>query len=520
MPSSNLYLNRYYLGRWYASYRFIITFSLLLIAFITHYSNVLDLPHSQLYLTLLFFYFVINSAQWLSLIFLRFAIPSQLLGFFIIDALFFNALTYANEHINLQLSILFVTTIFAASLLLEQKKALSVTLVSVICIIYPHFIGSIFDFSALNNIGNSALLAILLFGVYALGQFSIRRFQLLERVNLTQAAELQRLQEISRSVLNQVETGYLAVDENFHVVFTTPAACQFLAIAPTYSYRKQPLYSIQPHLFDALYVDGYPKGEKFQFTVEQNNCHLHIQVQELHLPNQTLTLLVLEDARTLNQRVQQLKLAALGQLSASIAHEIRNPLAAIMQANQLMLDSSSAQQQMLHDMIHKQAERINKIVQDTLSMARSHKIQPNLIDLAQFIPMFLGEDLADSQHNINVSIEKNCVIYFDDVQFRQVLINLLRNALRHNDSAQNNVELHIYTQHNHSIIEVRDFGSGVATHDIASLFRPFFSTSINGTGLGLYLSHSFCEANQAKLYYVEQQKGACFRIECVRFTIS
>ena len=65
-------------------------------------------------------------------------------------------------------------------------------------------------------------------------------------------------------------------------------------------------------------------------------------------------------------------------------------------------------------------------------------------------------------------------------------------------------------------IEVRDFGDGVAKQDQTALFQPFFSTSINGTGLGLYLSHSFCEANQAKLYYVEQKIGACFRIECPR----
>ncbi|MGG6831148.1 UNVERIFIED_CONTAM: ATP-binding protein, partial [Staphylococcus haemolyticus] len=67
-------------------------------------------------------------------------------------------------------------------------------------------------------------------------------------------------------------------------------------------------------------------------------------------------------------------------------------------------------------------------------------------------------------------------------------------------------------------IDVRDFGSGVATHDQELLFKPFFSTSIHGTGLGLYLSHSFCEANQAQLNYISQEQGACFRISCQRVT--
>ena len=517
MLNGTAQLTRYNLGRWYASYRFIIALSLLLITTITQYVDAVASSYPIFYLFLLGLYFICASLQWLLLRFTHhFPIHRQFLALFIVDVVILSSLTFASDGPSLQISLLFVMTIFSASLLLERKKSLIITLISVICVIYQHFIGSLFNMSSMNNIGNSALLAFLFFGVYALGQLAVGRFQNLESTNFSQAQELRRLQEINSYILDQIEIGYIVLDENYHVVLTTPAACHFLAIHQNFSYQKQPLYSIQPELFDTLHFEGLIDGEIFEFEAKNSLYQLQIQVQKLKIPNQSLTLLVLQDARTLNQRVQQLKLAALGQLSASIAHEIRNPLAAISQANELLTESLPAEHHLLTGMISKQSKRIDKIVQDTLNMVRNKETRASLVDLAQFIPQFLTEDLADALSKIDTFIEKEVAIYFDESQLRQVLINLLRNALRHNSNQQQAIELHVYTQHNHARIEVRDFGSGVATTDIASLFKPFFSTEINGTGLGLYLSHSFCEANQAKLYYVEQQQGACFRIECLR----
>ena len=109
---------------------------------------------------------------------------------------------------------------------------------------------------------------------------------------------------------------------------------------------------------------------------------------------------MLQDAQKINQRVQQLKLAALGQLSASIAHEIRNPLAAITQANELM-QTNDPQQELLQNMIAKQASRIDKIIGDTLSMARSKETYPTLIDVAAFLEHFIVEDLPDVKDQID-----------------------------------------------------------------------------------------------------------------------
>ena len=326
--------------------------------------------------------------------------------------------------------------------------------------------------------------------------------------------ELNRLQNLNRYILEQIELGYLVLDENCHIVLSNPAACMLLGIPPLYAYDKFPLYKVQPDLFELLKFDQLKNGEKFQFESQLSLYHMHIEVQKLIVPHQTLTLLVLQDARKLNQKVQQLKLAALGQLSASIAHEIRNPLAAIVQANELLADSDLDQQQRLSQMIAKQALRIDCIIQDTLNMVRNKETYPTQLQLNQFIPTFLQEDLSDVAQQINYNIQDKMAITFDEAQLRQILINLLRNAIRHNVPAHAKIELNIYTHESNVRIDVRDFGSGVASQDLAYLFQPFFSTEITGTGLGLYLSRSFCEANQAELNYVEQKQGACFRIEC------
>ena len=513
--STNIQLNQYRLGVWYASYRLFIGCCLLLVYLLTYEQLFSNYQYPILYRSVLIGFIFISAFQLLSLKHVRKRIPLQLTLLFIIDVISLSLLTFATDGPNLQLSLLFVITIFASCVLVDKQKALIITLIAVITLVYQHFIGTLFSISSLNTIGNSAVLAFLFFVVYGSWQIAVRRFQVLENLNFYQSQELDQLQNINRYILEQTELGYLVLDENWHMVLSNPAACALLGISPIYAHDKYPLYKAQPDLFELLKFDQLKNGEKFQFTSQLSRFQIQIEIQKLQVPNQTLTLFVLQDAQKINQRVQQLKLAALGQLSASIAHEIRNPLAAITQANELM-QLNDPQQELLHNMIAKQASRIDKIIGDTLNMARSKETYPTLIDVASFLERFIVEDLPDVKDQIDYRISDQAQIQFDEQQLRQVLINLIRNAIRHNAAEAEHIHIRVYSYKNLVHIDVCDFGEGVATQDQSTLFQPFFSTSINGTGLGLYLSHSFCEANQAKLYYVEQKIGACFRIECPR----
>lgn len=510
-----IYQTIYRLGTQYAAYRLIIAFSLIIIFFITLKNQ----PDQYLYPSIYFYstavFTVLAALQMMLLKLFPHGVNHQFLGFFIVDIPFLSLLFFSMHGPNLAISILFVITVFAANFLLSRNKALLITLASVITIIYQQFFASFFDFSNLNNISNSALLAFLFFAVYGLGQIAINRFNVLESLNTHQALELFKLQNINRYILEQIEVGYLVLDENYKIIVSNPAACLLLGISPLYAHEQYNLSAFQPDLFEIIKNAVMQDGQRFQFQSHQSAYHVDIRVQKLIVPQQALTLLVLEDSQKINQKVQQLKLAALGQLSASIAHEIRNPLASIVQANELMLYSSDEQRHTLHQMIGRQTYRINGIIKDTLDIAKNKKIEATKIYLQAFFEDLLLHDLNDVKEKIKTEIPAKTFIYFDDTHLRQVLINLIRNAIRHNDPSVDQILIIVFKKEYSICIDVVDYGQGVTKQDISQLFQPFFSTEIDGTGLGLYLSQTICEANQAKLIYVEQkQQGACFRIEC------
>ncbi|NUF99909.1 PAS domain-containing protein [Acinetobacter oleivorans] len=503
------------MGTWYGLYRLIIAVSLNIILVLTDAQIDNSLQQPALYSYTLLGYSILSLLQLLCFKFVATQATKQLILFFVVDVICLSLLTFSVGEPNLQLSLLYVIAIFTSAILLSARMSLLITLLAVIAVIYQRFVGSLFDYNNLNTIGNSALLAFLFFVVHGIGQIAVQRFKLLEALTFHQSIELYQLQNINRYILEQIEEGYLVLDENYDIVLSNPAACSLLGIPPQFASEKYPLAKWHPDLFEILKFDNLQEGDRFIFESRLSAYSINIKVQHLVVPQQALTLLILQDAQQINQQAQQLKLAALGQLSASIAHEIRNPLAAIVQANELLKDSDSEQQNTLRRMIGKQTKRIDSIVQDTLGLASSERTYPIQIELNNFIKTLLDEDLLDVKHAIQLKISDSSLkLLFDEKQLRQVLINLVRNALRHNAPDSPYVLINIHSQTNKIYIDVIDYGEGVSKRDISQLFKPFFSTEINGTGLGLYLSHSFCEANHAKLTYVEQKQGACFRMEC------
>jgi len=225
----------------------------------------------------------------------------------------------------------------------------------------------------------------------------------------------------------------------------------------------------------------------------------------------------LEDRNALEERAQQLKLAAMGRLTASIAHEIRNPLAAISNASQLLAEEAdNAMQRRLAEIVRENTGRLNRLVEDVLRVARRDTPLSDAFDLQGFVRDWVEEFIRDRTIAEGTLIVTGFhgpeLVKFEQSHLRQVLFNLVDNALRYCSRGPASVEIYLESprdQEGRVKLWIVDDGAGVAPADRAAMFEPFFTTHARGTGLGLYLAREFCMANHADLAYeLLRRKGA------------
>jgi two-component system sensor histidine kinase PilS (NtrC family) len=237
----------------------------------------------------------------------------------------------------------------------------------------------------------------------------------------------------------------------------------------------------------------------------------------------TGTLIFLEDATAMARQAQQLQLAALGRLTASIAHEIRNPLGAISHAGQLLAESSNLDE---HDhrltrIIEEQSRRMNTIVENIMQLSRRDRSTPQIIELKPFLHNFAHElcianNLDDNTIGVNVTPEV-LQVRFDPTHLYQILTNLCQNALRYSEDYPGLPRVEIRAamteETGRPFVDILDHGAGIEPEVVEQIFEPFFTTSTTGTGLGLYISRELAESNQAHLNYEPVATGgSCFRI--------
>jgi len=228
-------------------------------------------------------------------------------------------------------------------------------------------------------------------------------------------------------------------------------------------------------------------------------------------------LIYLEDMERVQSQAQQLKLAALGRLTANMAHEIRNPLAAISHAAELLVEEDSDPlHQRLARIIHDNTRRLNRLVTEVLELGRRDRAQPETLRWRVFLSGFLEElALHDASAARRIHIgEGDVELRFDRGHLYRILWNLLANALRHASAADGAVRLEARAAAVANAVELHiiDDGPGVDEGQRNQVFEPFFTTHGAGTGLGLYIARELCEASGARLELLDQRPGAHFRI--------
>lgn len=265
-----------------------------------------------------------------------------------------------------------------------------------------------------------------------------------------------------------------------------------------------------------------PSRQVLPFKITEGSPLLQPTFIEQYYQAKRQIIIFLDDTTQVVQKAQHLKLASLGRLTASIAHEIRNPLGAIDHAAQLLFESQALDKHDLRltQIIQDNSRRMNTIIENILQLSRQRRAEPEAINLSNAVRQFTERFNLVKRSNVNLHLHitaDNIISHIDQQQLYQVLENLVSNGLYHSQKkhpiAEVWIRLYLKSNTEQPILEVSDNGEGVPFVQQSQIFEPFFTTENKGTGLGLYISAQLCESNAARLDYVNRDaKGACFRI--------
>jgi two-component system sensor histidine kinase PilS (NtrC family) len=336
-----------------------------------------------------------------------------------------------------------------------------------------------------------------------------------ERVARERGVELENQLRINELVIQDVQDGVLVVDSDERVRLANRAASMEIGeavltgralrdlsaalAARLAEWRANPRARLDPVVFATSGRRGQPR------------------FQTVGVAGLPLVLVFLEDLSRLEEEARQLKLVALGRLTANIAHEIRNPLSAITHASDLMSEENRAEGRLrLSQIIRDNASRLNRMVGDIMELSRRDRADPEPLELASYLSVFADEFTQYEklpQGCLRLVVPRGVTVQSDRVHLNQVLWNLVHNAWRHSRRNPGSVTIEVRNDGNRVELDVIDDGAGVPEPVRSQLFEPFFTTFSKGTGLGLYIARELAAANGASLDYVPRGAGATFRMQ-------
>jgi two-component system, NtrC family, sensor histidine kinase PilS len=344
------------------------------------------------------------------------------------------------------------------------------------------------------------LLAIGYFATAGVTGWLAARVAANERLARQRGRELATQTRVNQLVIEDMNDGVLVLDRAGRVVQHNPQAQQLLGAATLLG------ASI------ATLVPGFAGSAEIEVAGRD------IRLRPLARGAEEFSVLLVEDTTLAREQAQQLKLAALGRLTANIAHEIRNPLAAISHATELLREEKRGEdRERLTRIIHDNAGRLERLVSDVLQLNKRDRVSAAPLRLHPWIGGFIAEFVANEQvpaERVVLDTRREAWIEFDREHLHQVMWNLLRNAARYARPEAGAIRIRLDGYADRVELSVIDNGPGVAAPIQGQLFEPFFTTEAKGTGLGLYLARELCAANRATLEYVNDGAGAHFRIRC------
>jgi two-component system sensor histidine kinase PilS (NtrC family) len=438
------------------------------------------------------------------------------------DILAITLLTHASGGISSGLGLLIAISIANGSLLMGGRLALLYAALASLAVLTEQVYAQLNNLFSDTAYTQGGLLGITFFAVALLAHGLSHRVKETERLARQRSLDLANMAQLNEFVIQHMHTGVLVVDRDGKIRLINETARELLGIAKDEA--GQPLSNATPEL--ALLVSNWhrnPHTPQTAFRPQRGGADLKPQLTLLGTDASSGTLIFLEDTAQVSEQAQQMKLASLGRLTASIAHEIRNPLGAISHAGQLLAESPqlSRGDQRLTEIIKDNSIRVNDVIETVLQLSRRERARPEFLWLSswteQFVDNFCRSRMVDpGLFKVEIGII-DFQIQADPRQLSQVVSNLCDNALKF--SSVQGISPHIRLEgglelgRSRPFLDVIDNGPGIPVENARQIFEPFFTTGAKGTGLGLYIAKELCEINKIDLKYVPAvSTGSCFRL--------
>jgi len=456
-----------------------------------------------------------------------FAIRWQLLEFnaqvyahVMLDITAITLLMHASGSVGSGLGMLLIVAIAGGSLLMEGRTARLFAAIATLAVLaeqlYSKMEGALPDASYTQ----AGLLGASFFATAILAHVLAKRLRESEALAESRGVDLANMAQLTEYIIQRMQTGIVVIDNNKNIRLINESATNLLG-NPALS-EGCTMNSLSSDLIEQLETwQQYPASEPRKFHPTEISAEIIPRFANLGCEKNSGTLIFLEDTTAMAQQAQQLKLASLGRLTASIAHEVRNPLGAISHAGQLLAESPhlDSGDRRLTEIITEQSQRVNTIVKNIMQLSRRDRAQPEELFLRpwgeQFIHEFLNhEKISPAQIRLEID-PADLQVRFDSSQLLQILWNLCHNSIQHGAGNQAPA-LVLRGGYSHQFyspyLDIIDNGAGIVPDMVHNIFEPFFTTAADGTGLGLYIARELCESNQARLNYLATDAGGHFRI--------
>ena len=502
--------------RYFNFYRFCIA-GMLFASSLFHPSSLSILSPDQgvFHLAVTSLYLLATTASLVGLHYYRRRFNMQLSMHVLIDVLVLTLLIHTGGGLRSGLGAMMLVTLAGAGLVGQGRLVLFYAAVATLAVLFEQsYLSMSLDFEMVDFF-QAGLFSTGFFGVEISARLLARRVIANEELARKRGVDLKNQTLISQRVIEDMQDGVLVLSRSGWVKQHNPRAEQLLGLGDP-SERMLVNYSTE---LARGFSDWCERAVNEPVLIRAPASGMQLRARFVSTESSERDVLVfLEDMGRLQEQARQLKLAALGRLTANIAHEIRNPLSAINHAGELLQEENFGHTgERLLRIVLDNAQRVERIVSDVLELGRRDRTHRELIDLRQTLPVLVGEYAVKEKVASGVvmfefsGVAKIC---FDRSHLHQVMWNLLGNALRYSKNLDGSIRLQVHDegQSGQVRLHVIDDGPGVDENCREQIFEPFFTTHSRGTGLGLYIARELCDANGAQIELLNREQGSDFCI--------